>query len=108
MRIIKGLAPGGNAQDTFGRECQAIEGATKKAQPSLQEVVRAEVIKLLDATIIYPISDSKWVRPIYVVPKWAKLTVVKNKDDELVPTRIQLGLRVCIVISAKYCILDPP
>jgi hypothetical protein len=42
------------------------------------------VIKLLDAGIIYPISDSKWVSPIHVVPKRAGLTVVKNKDDELV------------------------
>jgi hypothetical protein len=62
----------------------------------MQEVVRAEVIKLLDAGIIYPISDSKWVSPIHVVPKKAGLTVVKNKDNELVPTRIQSGWRVCI------------
>jgi hypothetical protein len=54
----------------------------------MQEVVRAEVIKLLDAGIIYPISDSKWVSKIHVVPKWARLTVVKNQDNELVPTRI--------------------
>jgi hypothetical protein len=58
--------------------------------------VRTEMIKLLDAGIIYPISDSKWVSPIHVVPKRARLTVVKNKDYELVPTRIQFGLRVCI------------
>jgi hypothetical protein len=56
--------------------------------PAMQEVVRAEVIKLLDAGIIYPIFDSKWVSPIHVVPKWAGLTVVKNKDNELVPTCI--------------------
>jgi hypothetical protein len=62
----------------------------------MQEVVRTKVIKLLDAGIIYPISDSKWVSPIHVVPKRAKLTVVKNKDNELVPTRIQSGWRVCI------------
>jgi hypothetical protein len=32
---IKGISPSsGDAQDTFGGECQAIEGATKKAQPS--------------------------------------------------------------------------
>jgi hypothetical protein len=54
------------------------------------------VIKLLDAGIIYPISDSKWVSPIHVVPKKAGLTVVTNKDNELVPTRIQSGWRVCI------------
>jgi hypothetical protein len=54
------------------------------------------VIKLLDVEIIYPISDSKWVSPIHVVPKRAGLTVVENKDGELVPTRIQSGWRVCI------------
>jgi hypothetical protein len=68
----------------------------------LQEVVRAEVIKLLDVGIIYPIYDSKWVSPIHVVPKWARLMVVKNKDDELVPTRIQSRWRVCI----DYCKLN--
>jgi hypothetical protein len=57
--------------------------------------VRAEVIKLLDAEIIYPISDSKWVSPIHVVPKRAGLTVVKNKDNELVPTHNQSRWRVC-------------
>ena len=60
----------------------------RRLNPTVQEVVRTEVIKLLDAGIIYPIFDSKWVSPIHVVPKRAGLTVVKNKDNELVPTRI--------------------
>jgi hypothetical protein len=68
----------------------------RRLNPAMQEVVRAEVIKLLDAGIIYPISDSKWVSPIHVVPKKAGITVVTNKDNELVPTRIQSGWRVCI------------
>jgi hypothetical protein len=68
----------------------------RRLNPAMQEVVRAEVIKLLDAGIVYPISDSKWVSPIHVMPKQAGLTVVENKDDELVPTRIQSGWRVCI------------
>jgi hypothetical protein len=46
----------------------------------MQEVVRAEMIKWLDAGIIHPISDSKWVSSIHVVAKRAGLTVVKNKD----------------------------
>jgi hypothetical protein len=62
----------------------------------MQEVVRAKVIKLLDARIIYPIFDSKWVSPIHVVPKKVGIIVIKNKDNELVPTRVQLGWRVCI------------
>jgi hypothetical protein len=68
----------------------------RRLNPVMQEVVRTEVIKLLDARIIYPISDSKWVMLIYVVPKQAGLMIVKNKDNELVPTRIQSGWRVCI------------
>jgi hypothetical protein len=68
----------------------------RRINPAMQEVVRAEVIKLLDAGIIYPISDSKWVSPIHVVPKRTGLTVVKNQDNELVPTHIQSGWRVCI------------
>jgi hypothetical protein len=68
----------------------------RRLNPSMQEVVRGEVIKLLDAGIIYPISDSKWVSPIHVVPKRAGVTVVQNKEGELVPTRVQSGWRVCI------------
>jgi hypothetical protein len=64
--------------------------------PAMQEVVRTKVIKLIDDGIIYPISDSKWVSLIHVVPKRAGLTIVKNKDNKLVPTRIQSGWRVCI------------
>jgi hypothetical protein len=68
----------------------------RRLNPAMQEVVRTEVLKLLDARIIYLISDSKWVSPIHVVPKQVVLTVMKKKDNELVPTRIQSGWRVCI------------
>lgn len=33
------------------------------------DVVRREVLKLLEDGIIYPISDSQWVSPIHCVPK---------------------------------------
>jgi hypothetical protein len=68
----------------------------RRLNPAMQEVVKAEVIKLLDVGIIYPIFDSKWVSPIHVVPKRDGLMVVENKDGEFVPTHIQLGWRVCI------------
>ncbi|GJS49050.1 reverse transcriptase domain-containing protein [Tanacetum coccineum] len=41
----------------------------RRVNPKIHEVIKAEVIKLLDAGLIYPISDSPWVSPIYVVPK---------------------------------------
>jgi hypothetical protein len=68
----------------------------RRLNPTMQEVVRNEVIKLLDAGIIYPISDSSWVSPIQVVPKKSGIMVVKNEDNELIPTRVHSGWRVCI------------
>ena len=68
----------------------------RRLNPTMQEVVRAEVLKLLDVGIIYPISDSQWVSPTQVVPKKAGVTVVRNANDELIPTRVPTGWRVCI------------
>ncbi|KAJ4700581.1 Retrovirus-related Pol polyprotein [Melia azedarach] len=62
----------------------------------MKEVVRAEVLKLLDAGMIYPISDSPWVSPVQVVPKKGGMTVVKNDNNELIPTRTVTGWRVCV------------
>jgi hypothetical protein len=50
----------------------------------------------MDAEIIYLISDSKWVSPIHVVLKKVRITVIKNKDNELVLTHVQSRWRVCI------------
>ncbi|KAJ9560980.1 hypothetical protein OSB04_006140 [Centaurea solstitialis] len=68
----------------------------RRLNPKMQEVVKKEVIKLLDTGIIYPISDSPWVSPVQVVPKKGGLTVVTNDNNELVPTRTFTGWRVCI------------
>jgi hypothetical protein len=45
--------------------------------PKIKEVVRKDVIKLLEAGIIYPIADSKWVSPVHCVPKKGRITVVQ-------------------------------
>ncbi|RVW87301.1 Retrovirus-related Pol polyprotein from transposon 17.6 [Vitis vinifera] len=62
----------------------------------MQEVVRSEVLKLLQAGIIYPISDSLWVSPTQVVPKKSGITVIQNEKGEEVSTRPTSGWRVCI------------
>jgi hypothetical protein len=54
-------------------------------------VVKKEVIKLLDAGIIYSVSHSDWVSPVHCVPKKGGLTVVKNEKNELIPRRIVKG-----------------
>lgn len=55
------------------------------------EVVKKEMKKLLDAEIIYPISESLWVGPLQVVPKKVGLTVISNGHNELIPTRTVTG-----------------
>ena len=62
----------------------------------MKEVVRKEVVKLLEAGMIYPISDSEWVSPVQVVPKKGGMTVIKNDKNELIPTRMVTGWRMCI------------
>ncbi|GKE11722.1 reverse transcriptase domain-containing protein, partial [Tanacetum coccineum] len=62
----------------------------------VQDVVKAEIIKFLDAGLIYAISDCPWVSPIHVVPKKRGVTIVTNEDNEPAPTRTVNGWRVCI------------
>jgi hypothetical protein len=82
---IKGISP-----SVVMHKIHLVENAKpsrerqRRLNPAMQEVVKGEVIKLLDARIIYPISDSKWVSHFHIVPKWVGLTVMKNKDSELV------------------------
>ncbi|XP_018487321.1 uncharacterized protein LOC108857805 [Raphanus sativus] len=68
----------------------------RRLNPNLKEVVKKEILKLLDAGVIYPISYSKWVSPVHVVPKKGGITVVKNDKNELIPTRTVTGHRMCI------------
>jgi len=60
------------------------------------EVVKKEVTKLLQASIIYHIFDNTWVSFVHVVPKKSRIIVVKNHKNELIPTRIQNSWRVFI------------
>ena len=68
----------------------------RRLNPIMKEVVKKEVLKLLDVGVIYPIADSKWVSPTQVVPKKFGVTVVANENNELIPTCVTSGWRVCI------------
>ena len=85
-----------HAQDIVGRWSKASETATEATQPCHLGCCKEGGAKLLQAGIIYPISDSQWVSPIHVVPKKTGLTIVKNEKEELIPTRVQNSWRVCI------------
>ena len=43
--------------------------AQRRLNHTMKEVIRKEVLKLLDARVIYPISDNPWVSLVQVVPK---------------------------------------
>ena len=68
----------------------------RRLNPNMQEVVKKEVVKLLDAGIIYRISDSSWVSLIQCIPKKGGMTIVKNEVGESIHTRMMNGWRVCI------------
>nr|GEU66447.1 reverse transcriptase domain-containing protein [Tanacetum cinerariifolium] len=68
----------------------------RRVNLKIHEVIKKEVLKLLDAKLIYPILDSPWVSPVHCVPKKGGFTVVENEENELIPTRLVTGLRVCI------------
>ncbi|GJZ11727.1 DNA-directed DNA polymerase [Tanacetum coccineum] len=59
--------------------------------PKVQDVVKNEIVKLLDFGLIYPVSDSSWVSPIHIVPKKGGMTVVLNDNNELIPSRTVIG-----------------
>ncbi|RVW23115.1 Retrovirus-related Pol polyprotein from transposon opus [Vitis vinifera] len=74
-------------------DAKPVRQPQRRLNPHMQEVVRGEVLKLLQAGIIYPISDSLWVSPTQVVPKKSGITVVQNEKGEEVSTRPTSGWR---------------
>ncbi|CAN6703697.1 unnamed protein product [Malus baccata var. baccata] len=94
---IKGISPTTCMHHIFLEEgAKPTREAQRCLNSPMMEVVKKEIIKLLDCGVIYPIFDSRWVSPIQCVPKKSGVTVVENAENELVPTRIQTGWRVCI------------
>ena len=53
----------------------------RRLNPIMKEVVKKEVLKLLNAGFIYAISNSPWVSPVHVVPNKG------NEKNELIPIR---------------------
>ena len=56
--------------------------ARRRLNPKVWEAMKEEILKWLNAAIIYPISDSQWVSPVHVVPKKAGVTVIVNDKGE--------------------------
>ena len=70
--------------------------AHRRLNPTMKEVVRKEVLKWLDAGVIYPIYGNAWVSPVQVVPKKGGTTVIRTENNTLLPSRTVTGWRICI------------
>jgi hypothetical protein len=68
----------------------------RRLNNAMREVVKKEVLKLLEVGVIYPISDSEWVSLVQVVPKKGGMTIFLNEKNKLIPQRTVTGWRMCI------------
>ena len=94
---LKGISPSICQHHIYTEEdAKPSREMQRRLNPHMKEVVKNEIVKWLDAGIIYPISNSPWVSPTQIVPKKSGLTVMSNDAGELIPTRLTTGWRVCI------------
>ncbi|XP_070017173.1 uncharacterized protein [Nicotiana sylvestris] len=80
----------------------------RRLNEAMQEAAKKEVIKWLDAGVVYPILDSSWTSPVQCVPKKGGIAVVTNAQNELIPTRTVIGWRILdrLARRALYYFLD--
>ncbi|GKA43696.1 DNA-directed DNA polymerase, partial [Tanacetum coccineum] len=97
MSDVKGISPSYCTHKILMEDdYKPVIQPQRRLNPKVQDVVKNEIVKLLDSGLIYPILDSLWVSPIHVVPKKGGMTVVLNDNNELIPSRTITGWRVCI------------
>nr|GEU41741.1 reverse transcriptase domain-containing protein [Tanacetum cinerariifolium] len=102
---IKGIDPKfGSHKILLDEDYEPKVQSQRRVNPKIYDVIKKEVEKLLDAGLIYPISDSPWVSPVHCVPKKGQMTVVTNDENKLVPTRLVTGWRT--PRNEYYCFLD--
>jgi len=94
---LKGISPAFcTHRIPMEEDFKAVVDNQRRLSNEMRTVVKKEVIKLLNAGIIYPVPTSEWVSPVHCVPKKGGLTVVKNEKNELIPQRTVTGWRLCI------------
>jgi hypothetical protein len=63
---LKGISPALCMHKiNFEEDAKPVVDYQHRLNPKLKEVVRKKVIELLEADIIYPFADSKWVSHVY-------------------------------------------
>ena len=86
---LKGISPA-YCMDRIHMEAdfKPVAQPQKRLNPGMKEVVKKEVQKLLEAGMIYTISNNAWVSPVQMVPKKSGVIVIHNEKNELIPTRM--------------------
>nr|KAJ0205606.1 hypothetical protein LSAT_V11C500235590 [Lactuca sativa] len=82
-------------------ECKPRRDTYRRLNPPMMEVVKKEILKLLDAGMIYPILNSNWLSSVQVVLKKTGITVVETIKGIIVPTCVQNGQRTGIPVFTK-------
>ena len=86
MDDLKGISPMITVHRIFIEEgAKLVVEFNRRLNPKMKKVVRKEIVRLLDAGIIYPFKESEWVSLVHCVPKKGGFTVVPNENNELIP-----------------------
>ena len=94
---VKGLDPSLCTHCIFLEdESRLVREAQRQLNPKVWEVMKEEILKWLNAEIIYPISDSQWVSLVHVVPKKVGVMITTNEKGEEIKTRLLKKWRFCI------------
>ena len=80
MDDLKGISPMIAVHRIFMEEgAKPVAEFNRRVKPEMKEVVRKEIVRLLDAGIIYHVKESEWVSHVHCVPKEGGFTLVPNE-----------------------------
>jgi hypothetical protein len=97
LKDLKGIGPSlCTHRIPVEQEHKPIHENQRQLNNVMWEVIKNEVLKLLKAGVIYPISNSEWVCLVQVVPKKGGMTVIHNEKNELIPQWTVTGWPMCI------------
>jgi hypothetical protein len=97
LKDLKGISPSlCTHRIPMEQEHKPICEHQRRLNNVMREVVKKELLKLIKAGVIYPISNSEWVSPVQVVPKKGGMTIIRNEKNELIPQRTVTGWWMCI------------
>jgi hypothetical protein len=97
LRDLEGISPSLCTHHIpMEQDHKPVREHQRRLNSAMREVVKKEVLKLLKAGVINPISDSEWVSPVHVVLKKGGIIVIHNEKNELIPKRTVTGWWMCI------------